>query len=64
MGRKKSKYYKRTLHQQTYDRLQRMIAFGESKTNAKKNGTTGNKYIQKVLIRLIKSTLVILLNGL
>ena len=29
MERKKSKYYKRTLHQQTYDRFQRMIAFGE-----------------------------------
>lgn len=45
MGRKKSKYYKRTLHQQTYDRFQRMIAFGESKTDAKKNGTTGNKIL-------------------
>ena len=47
MGRKKSKYYKRTLHQQTYDRFQRMIAFGESKTDAKKNGTTGNKIYSK-----------------
>ena len=47
MGRNKSKYYKRTLHQQAYDKLQSMIAFGESKTDAKKNGTTGNKIYSK-----------------
>ena len=47
MGRNKSKYYKRTLHQQAYDKLQSMIAFGESKANAKKNGATGNKIYSK-----------------
>ena len=47
MGRNKSKYYKRTLHQQAYDKLQSMIAFGESKTDAKKNGRTGNKIYSK-----------------
>lgn len=47
MGRNKSKYYKRTLHQQAYEKLQSMIAFGESKTDAKKNGTTGNKIYSK-----------------
>ena len=48
MGRNKSKYYKRTLHQQAYDKLQSMIAFGESKANAKKNGATGNKIYSKI----------------
>ena len=62
MGRNKSKYYKRTLHQQAYDKLQGMIAFGESKTNAKRTEQLETKYIQKVLIRRIKSISIILSN--
>ena len=62
MGRKKSKYYKRTLHQQTYDRFQRMIAFGESKQMQKRTEQLETKYIQKVLIRRIKSISIILSN--
>lgn len=42
LGRKNKKYYK-DLHQQAYDRLTRMQAFGESKKEAVKNGTDGQK---------------------
>ena len=38
LGRKNKKYYK-DLHQQAYDRLTGMQAFGESKKEAVKNGT-------------------------
>ena len=42
LGRKNKKYYK-DLHQQAYDRLTGMQAFGESKKEAVKNGTDGQK---------------------
>ncbi|MBT9673134.1 hypothetical protein GPK89_00095 [Gemmiger formicilis] len=42
LGRKNKKYYK-DLHQQAYDRLTWMQAFGESKKEAVKNGTDGQK---------------------
>lgn len=42
MGRKNKSYYK-DLHQQAYDRLQEMQAFGESKKEAETNGTAKNK---------------------
>lgn len=42
MGRKDKKYSK-TLHQQAYDRLTSMQAFGESKRAAKLNGTDRDK---------------------
>lgn len=41
MGYKKKK--KKSLHQQAYDRLKGMQAFGESKREAKKNNATANK---------------------
>lgn len=39
----KNKNYQKTLHQQVYDKLTSMQAFGESKTTAKNDGTTSNK---------------------
>ena len=42
LGRKNKKYYK-DLHQQAYDRLTGMQAFGESKKEAIANGTDGQK---------------------
>ena len=39
MGRNKSELYRIDLHQQAYNKLKSMIAFGESKTEAKANGT-------------------------
>ena len=42
MGRKNKKYYK-DLHQQAYDKLTGMQAFGESKREAVANGTDRNK---------------------
>ena len=43
MGRDKSSKYYRDLHQQAYDRLNKMQAFGESKKDAIANGTEKNK---------------------
>lgn len=42
MGRDK-KQYRKTLHQQVYARLNSMMAIGESKHEAKKNGDTADK---------------------
>ena len=42
MGRNNKKYRK-DLHQQLYDKFNKMIAFGESKREAKQNGTIKNK---------------------
>ena len=42
MGRK-NKAYSKTLHQQAYDKLTSMQAFGESKKEAMKNGTEKDK---------------------
>jgi len=42
MGRK-NKSYSKDLHQQAYDRLTSMQAFGESKKDAMKDGTAKNK---------------------
>lgn len=42
MGRKNKSYFK-TLHQQAYDKLTSMQAFGESKKEAMKNGTDKDK---------------------
>ena len=42
MGRKNKKYHK-SLHQQAYDRLTGMQAFGESKKEAKRDGTMDGK---------------------
>ena len=42
MGRKNKKYVK-TLHQQAYETLKSMQAFGESKKEAMKNGTSSTK---------------------
>ena len=42
MGRK-NKAYSKTLHQQAYDKLTSMQAFGESKKEAMKNGTDRDK---------------------
>lgn len=42
MGRKNKKYY-RNLHQQAYDRLQGMLAIGQSKKAAKADGTDADK---------------------
>lgn len=43
MGRSKSHIYAQNLHQQAYNRLQRMLALGESKQNAKADGTARSK---------------------
>ncbi|WP_462416224.1 hypothetical protein [Eubacterium ramulus] len=43
MGKSKSRKYKKTLHQQAYSHLQKMMALGESKEEAKKEGKTGDK---------------------
>ena len=42
MGRK-NKAYSKDLHQQAYERLQRMLSFGESKKEAVANGTDREK---------------------
>lgn len=42
MGRRNKKYYK-TLHQQAHEKLTGMTAFGESKAEAKKDGTYKDK---------------------
>ena len=42
MGRKNKTYYK-DLHQQAYDRLTEMLAFGESKKEAVAEGTEKDK---------------------
>ena len=42
MGRK-DKSYSKNLHQQAYERLTGMQAFGESKREAKENGTDAEK---------------------
>ena len=42
LGRKNKKYYK-DLHQQAYDSLTGMQAFGESKKEAVKNGKEGQE---------------------
>ena len=43
MGRDKADRYRKTLHQQVYERLTSMQAFGESKLEAKRDGTMKNK---------------------
>ena len=42
MGRK-NKSYSKDLHQQAYDKLTGMLAFGESKKEAVANGTAKDK---------------------
>ena len=42
MGRR-NKAYSKDLHQQAYDRLKEMQAFGESKKEAMSDGTEKNK---------------------
>lgn len=42
MGRR-NKTYSKDLHQQAYDQLTGMLAFGESKKEAMANGTAKNK---------------------
>ena len=43
MGREKSNIYRQSLHQQAYRKFQSMKAFGESRHEAKKNGTDKDK---------------------
>lgn len=43
MGRDKSDHYRKSLHQQAYEKLKGMQAFGESRHEAKKNGTDKRK---------------------
>lgn len=43
MGRDKSYLYKKSLHQQAYEKMKGMQAFGESRHEAKRNGTDKNK---------------------
>ena len=43
MGRDKSNIYRQSLHQQAYGKFQNMRAFGESRHEAKMNGTYKNK---------------------
>ena len=52
MGRK-NKTYRLSLHQQVYNRLTDMQAFGESKQLAKTDGTMKEKYSVIVPIRVI-----------
>ena len=49
----KNKNYQKTLHQQVYDKLTSMQAFGESKTTAKNDGTTSNKIFSFLHMLLI-----------
>lgn len=60
LGRKNKKYYK-DLHQQAYDRLTGMQAFGESKKEAVKNGTDGQKIFSfntylEVFVNVVRDT--------
>ena len=55
LGRKNKKYYK-DLHQQAYDRLTGMQAFGESKKEAVKNGTDGQKIFSFQYLSIILET--------
>ena len=50
MGRRNKAYFK-DLHQQAYDRLTGMQAFGESKKEAVANGTEKDKYLRSTPIR-------------
>ena len=43
MGRDKSSIYRKNLHQQAYEKMKGMQAFGESRHEAKMNGTDKNK---------------------
>lgn len=43
MGREKSNYYHKDFHKQAYEKMQSLIAFGESRHEAKKNGTEKGK---------------------
>lgn len=43
MGREKSNRYRKDLHKQAYEKMKSMQAFGESRHEAKKNGTERNK---------------------
>lgn len=55
LGRKNKKYYK-DLHQQAYDRLTGMQAFGESKKEAVKTVRTGRRYFLSILINRTGNT--------
>lgn len=52
MGRK-NKAYRLSLHQQIYNRLTSMQAFGESKQQGKADGTMQEKYTVTVHIKAI-----------
>ena len=43
MPKKNNKKYQKSLHQQAYERLNSMTAFGQSRQRAKQNGTDGEK---------------------
>lgn len=55
LGRKNKKYYK-DLHQQAYDRLTGMQAFGESKKEAVKMVRTGRRYFLSIPINRTGNT--------
>lgn len=55
MGRR-NKAYSKDLHQQAYDRLTGMQAFGESKKEAVANGTEKEKIFLSIPIRAIGNT--------
>ena len=63
MGKSKSRKYKKTLHQQAYSHLQKMMALGESKEEAKKEGKQAIKYIHLRHTRSIWNILIILFDG-
>ena len=55
MGRK-NKAYSKTLHQQAYDKLTSMQAFGESKKEAMKNGTEKDKiFLFRMRVTVLKN---------